>query len=281
MVQGQYLTWKTLKTALAVSDRINYAQWCPIRPKGCNSFEASPSRTSKHHFQADLEEAWIAENVFVCLFDPCCCWTHLSFEPRLMKFSCRSCELQRLPLLGGWSLDSRLPPTWASLAQRYEVFLFCFFFMQICFHKFVVAHCGTQAPTAINSHIILQNKFDHILLKYLFSSVFQRVGVDVREQILWLRVILYIWCHFEWCICLLIPNTILTILCPETPRDICILKDRITPHVTNFFRLRLSIEKQEGKRKYKSDGAVMVGEFVCVYVCSSTVSEGGSEWGSE
>ena len=40
------------------------------------------------------------------------------------------------------------------------------------------------------------------------------------------------------------------------------LKDRITPHVTNFFRL--SIEKQEGKRKYKSDGAVMVGEFVCV-----------------
>ena len=42
------------------------------------------------------------------------------------------------------------------------------------------------------------------------------------------------------------------------------LKDRITPHVTNFFRLRLTIEKQEGKRKYKSDGAVMVGEFVCV-----------------
>ena len=40
------------------------------------------------------------------------------------------------------------------------------------------------------------------------------------------------------------------------------LKDRITPHVTNFFRLRLTIEKQEGKRKYKSDGAVMVGEFV-------------------
>ena len=51
------------------------------------------------------------------------------------------------------------------------------------------------------------------------------------------------------------------------------LKDRITPHVTNFFRLRLSIEKQEGKRKYKSDGAVMVGEFVCVYVCSCTVGE--------
>jgi len=38
------------------------------------------------------------------------------------------------------------------------------------------------------------------------------------------------------------------------------LKDRITPHVTNFFRLRLSIEKQEGKRKYKSE-------------CSCTVSE--------
>ena len=51
------------------------------------------------------------------------------------------------------------------------------------------------------------------------------------------------------------------------------LKDRITPHVTNFFRLRLIIEKQEGKRKYKSDGAVMVGEFVCMYVCSCIVSE--------
>ena len=51
------------------------------------------------------------------------------------------------------------------------------------------------------------------------------------------------------------------------------LKDRITPHVTNFFRLRLTTEKQEGKRKYKSDGAVMVGEFVCMYVCSCTVSE--------
>ena len=51
------------------------------------------------------------------------------------------------------------------------------------------------------------------------------------------------------------------------------LKDRITPHVTNFFRLRLTIEKQEGKRKYKSDGAVMVGKFVCMYVCSCTVSE--------
>jgi len=42
------------------------------------------------------------------------------------------------------------------------------------------------------------------------------------------------------------------------------------PHVTNFSRLRLSIEKQEGKRKYKSDGGVMVGEFVCVYVCACT-----------
>ena len=51
------------------------------------------------------------------------------------------------------------------------------------------------------------------------------------------------------------------------------LKDRITPHVTNFFRLRLIIEKQEGKRKYKSDGAVMVGEFVCMYVCMFMYSE--------
>ena len=52
------------------------------------------------------------------------------------------------------------------------------------------------------------------------------------------------------------------------------LKDRITPHVTNFFTLRLSIEKQEGKRKYKSDGAVMVGEFVvCVCVCMFMSSE--------
>ena len=50
------------------------------------------------------------------------------------------------------------------------------------------------------------------------------------------------------------------------------LKDRITPHVTNFFRLRLTIEEQEGKRKYKSDGAVMVGEF-CVYVCMFMYSE--------
>ena len=32
-------------------------------------------------------------------------------------------------------------------------------------------------------------------------------------------------------------------------------------------RLRLSIEKQEGKRKYKSHGGVMVGEFVCVCMC--------------
>jgi hypothetical protein len=29
-------------------------------------------------------------------------------------------------------------------------------------------------------------------------------------------------------------------------------------------RLRLSMEKQEGKRKYESDGGVMVGELVCV-----------------
>ena len=56
-------------------------------------------------------------------------------------------------------------------------------------------------------------------------------------------------------------------------RKIKKLKDWITPHVTNFFRLRLTIEEQEGKRKYKSDGAVMVGEFVCMYVCSCTVSE--------
>ena len=51
------------------------------------------------------------------------------------------------------------------------------------------------------------------------------------------------------------------------------LKDRITPHVTNFFRLRLSIAKQEGKRKYKSDGAVMVGELVCMHVCMFMYSE--------
>ena len=43
--------------------------------------------------------------------------------------------------------------------------------------------------------------------------------------------------------------------------------DLRTKAFTNFSRLRLSIEKQEGKRKYKSDGAVMVGEFVCVCVC--------------
>ena len=30
------------------------------------------------------------------------------------------------------------------------------------------------------------------------------------------------------------------------------------------FRLRLSIEKQQGKRKYESDGGVMVSKFVCV-----------------
>ena len=44
------------------------------------------------------------------------------------------------------------------------------------------------------------------------------------------------------------------------------LWDLITPHVTNFSRLRLSKEKQEGKRKYKSDGGVKVCEFVCMYV---------------
>ena len=41
-------------------------------------------------------------------------------------------------------------------------------------------------------------------------------------------------------------------------------------NVTNFSRLRVSTEKQEGKKKYKSDGGVMVGEFVCVYVCACT-----------
>ena len=51
------------------------------------------------------------------------------------------------------------------------------------------------------------------------------------------------------------------------------LKDRITPHVTNFFRLRLTIEKQEGKRRYKRDGGVMVSEFVCMYVCMFMYSE--------
>ena len=53
------------------------------------------------------------------------------------------------------------------------------------------------------------------------------------------------------------------------------IKDRITPHVTNFFRLRLTIEKQEGKRS--GDG-----RWVCVYVCmfmySEWVSESVSEW---
>ena len=59
------------------------------------------------------------------------------------------------------------------------------------------------------------------------------------------------------------------------------LKDRITPHVTNFFRLRLTIEEQEGKRKYKSDGAVMVGEFVCMYVCMFMYSEWVRVWVSD
>ena len=34
--------------------------------------------------------------------------------------------------------------------------------------------------------------------------------------------------------------------------------------------LRGSTEKQQGKRKYESDGGVMVGEFVCMYVCECT-----------
>ena len=33
---------------------------------------------------------------------------------------------------------------------------------------------------------------------------------------------------------------------------------RITPHVTNFSRFRLGTEKQEWKRKYKSDGGTMM-----------------------
>ena len=41
----------------------------------------------------------------------------------------------------------------------------------------------------------------------------------------------------------------------------------------------MSIEKQEGKRKYKSDGAVMVGEFVCV--CMYVQVQWVSEWGRE
>ena len=34
--------------------------------------------------------------------------------------------------------------------------------------------------------------------------------------------------------------------------------------VSHRMMVRLNIEKQEGKRKYESDGEVMVGEFVCV-----------------
>ena len=34
--------------------------------------------------------------------------------------------------------------------------------------------------------------------------------------------------------------------------------------LTSLDLVRLSTEKQEGKKKYKSDGGVMVGEFVCV-----------------
>ena len=40
--------------------------------------------------------------------------------------------------------------------------------------------------------------------------------------------------------------------------------------LTSLDLVRLSTEKQEGKKKYKSDGGVMVGEFVCVYVCACT-----------
>ena len=39
-------------------------------------------------------------------------------------------------------------------------------------------------------------------------------------------------------------------------------------HIRITSRLRLSTEKQPGKRKYESDGGVMVGEFVCMYVCT-------------
>ena len=40
------------------------------------------------------------------------------------------------------------------------------------------------------------------------------------------------------------------------------------PTCYQLSRLRLSKEKQEGKRNYKSDGGVMVCEFVYVYVCA-------------
>ena len=40
------------------------------------------------------------------------------------------------------------------------------------------------------------------------------------------------------------------------------LKDRITPHVNNCTRRRLSIDQQQGKTKYESDGG-----WVCVCVC--------------
>ena len=55
------------------------------------------------------------------------------------------------------------------------------------------------------------------------------------------------------------------------------LKDRITPHVTNFFRLRLIIEKQEGKEEawkwWSGDGG-----WVCVYVCMFMCSEWVRVW---
>ena len=72
---------------------------------------------------------------------------------------------------------------------------------------------------------------------------------------------------------ILLHQLLLPVVPHKAAAEVSKLKDRITPHVTNFFRLRLTIEEQEGKRKYKSDGAVMVGEFVCMYVCSCTVSE--------
>ena len=74
-------------------------------------------------------------------------------------------------------------------------------------------------------------------------------------------------------VCMSNPGTVRFTSSKKLPSGNLTLKDRITPHVTNFFRLRLTIEQQEGKRKYKSDGAVMVGEFVCMYVCSCTVNE--------